>query len=375
MLPKAKKGVNSSKRLVPISVKSSSGKHFTFVSNIKLLEMKKQLFILTTALFSAFATNAQVSVSINNSDTTIVGGTSVNLTTTAVYPPFAGNYNNSVSGNFAIPDNDQVTGLTSTMLIETEADPAFLASELTALFISIQGGWIADMDIYLIAPDGSQIEICTDNGTNGTSISCTFTNNPDHPLISTWPGGSISGNIRPEQSFSNLTGPANGTWTLKVFDDSSGDLHVLTNWTLFFPLQNVVSYIWSPATGLSSSTVANPIASPMETTTYTVLIQDQNGTFASDEITITVNGFLDVEELVRPEFSIYPNPAQSQVSIDNLEVGSTITIFDVSGKIIYTASANNSIAEINVSAFVSGMYFVQVANQGIVVGTQKLQVK
>jgi hypothetical protein len=74
-------------------------------------------------------------------------------------------------------------------------------------------------------------------------------------------------------------------------------------------------------------------------------------------------------------FTLYPNPAQSQVSIDNLEIGSTITIFDVSGKIVYTAAANNSIAEINVSAFVSGMYFVQVANQGVLIGTQKLQVQ
>lgn len=47
------------------------------------------------------------------------------------------------------------------------------------------------------------------------------------------------------------------------------------------------SYSWTPVTGLSNATVANPIASPSETTTYTVVVSD--GTTQLDgQVTVTV---------------------------------------------------------------------------------------
>ncbi|NQU31868.1 MAG: DUF3494 domain-containing protein, partial [Bacteroidetes bacterium] len=48
-------------------------------------------------------------------------------------------------------------------------------------------------------------------------------------------------------------------------------------------------YLWTPATGLSSTTIANPVASPTATTTYT-LTESINGTCDStNSVTITVN--------------------------------------------------------------------------------------
>lgn len=49
------------------------------------------------------------------------------------------------------------------------------------------------------------------------------------------------------------------------------------------------TYNWSPATGLSSPTVANPSASPTSTTTYTVTITDINGCMATDMVNVMVN--------------------------------------------------------------------------------------
>ena len=50
------------------------------------------------------------------------------------------------------------------------------------------------------------------------------------------------------------------------------------------------TYSWAPATGLSSTTVANPVASPTATTTYTVTVSggDANCT-ATSQVTVTVN--------------------------------------------------------------------------------------
>ncbi|RNI32471.1 T9SS C-terminal target domain-containing protein [Rufibacter immobilis] len=51
-----------------------------------------------------------------------------------------------------------------------------------------------------------------------------------------------------------------------------------------------LTYSWSPAAGLSDPTVANPIASPSATTTYTVTVTNPAGTCVkTDQVKVTVN--------------------------------------------------------------------------------------
>ncbi|MBA0885574.1 SprB repeat-containing protein, partial [Flavobacterium undicola] len=49
------------------------------------------------------------------------------------------------------------------------------------------------------------------------------------------------------------------------------------------------SYSWSPSTGLSAINIANPIATPPTTTTYTVTATTANGCTATDQVVVTVN--------------------------------------------------------------------------------------
>ncbi|MBK7764288.1 MAG: hypothetical protein IPI46_13245 [Bacteroidetes bacterium] len=49
------------------------------------------------------------------------------------------------------------------------------------------------------------------------------------------------------------------------------------------------SYSWSPATGLSATNIAQPIASPLSTTTYTVTVTGTNGCTATDVVVVNVN--------------------------------------------------------------------------------------
>ena len=48
-------------------------------------------------------------------------------------------------------------------------------------------------------------------------------------------------------------------------------------------------YSWAPATGLSSTTISNPLASPTTTTTYTVTVSNASGCTATASVTVTVN--------------------------------------------------------------------------------------
>ena len=49
-----------------------------------------------------------------------------------------------------------------------------------------------------------------------------------------------------------------------------------------------ITYAWEPPTGLSDSRVSNPVASPTETTTYTVTLRTPGGCVASKSIQVTV---------------------------------------------------------------------------------------
>jgi len=53
--------------------------------------------------------------------------------------------------------------------------------------------------------------------------------------------------------------------------------------------QSGVSYQWSPTTGLSNANIANPIACPTATTTYTVVATFTNGCIVTQDVLVSVN--------------------------------------------------------------------------------------
>lgn len=56
-----------------------------------------------------------------------------------------------------------------------------------------------------------------------------------------------------------------------------------------FGTMPTVTYSWTPATGLSSTSVANPTAAPTATTTYTVSLTDANGCVGTSTVEVIVN--------------------------------------------------------------------------------------
>ena len=73
-----------------------------------------------------------------------------------------------------------------------------------------------------------------------------------------------------------------------------------------------VSYSWTPTADLSDATVANPIASPAATTTYTVVADFGAGCTATDQVTVTVDEcpscILSLDDIESTQVSCQPNP-------------------------------------------------------------------
>lgn len=61
------------------------------------------------------------------------------------------------------------------------------------------------------------------------------------------------------------------------------------NGAVYYQLNATLTYAWSPATGLSATNIANPVASPTSTQTYTVTTTLNGCTSASDSVVVTVN--------------------------------------------------------------------------------------
>jgi PKD repeat protein len=83
------------------------------------------------------------------------------------------------------------------------------------------------------------------------------------------------------------------------------------------------SYLWMPSTGLSNPAVANPVASPNSTATWTVIVTSAQGCQASDAVTVAV--------APQPEIDLAPSNVLCQ--------GDTLTL-QAEGADLYTWSPN-----------------------------------
>lgn len=141
-----------------------------------------------------------------------------------------------------------------------------------------------------------------------------------------------------------------------------------------------LTYNWTPSTGLSNPTTANPIASPTSTTIYTVTATDVNGCSNTDDITVTVstpifltdnvtnvscNGMCDGSISIaptggNPPFTYNWSPGGITIpNITNLCAGTyTVTVTDANGcteqlnsTVTQPSTINASLIPTNVTCF------------------------
>jgi cysteine-rich repeat protein len=133
----------------------------------------------------------------------------------------------------AIPDNDQVTGVTRGVMVAQ-------AGAITSMRVFIQSithTFDADLDIFLVAPNGTQRALSTDNGSTGDNYTATIFDD-SAPIAITAGTAPFTGPHRPQVSLATSQGVdfrrvgAAGTWNLRVFDDAAGDTGTFNGWTL-----------------------------------------------------------------------------------------------------------------------------------------------
>jgi gliding motility-associated-like protein len=119
-----------------------------------------------------------------------------------------------------------------------------------------------------------------------------------------------------------------------ITDGSSTQLNVLVT-------GNIVSYQWKPTTGLNNATIKDPVASPSTTTTYTLVVTDDNNCESSGSITITVSGRSKIS--VPNAFSPNGDGINDTWVITNLSIypGATVDVFNRYGQPVFHSENYN----------------------------------
>ena len=134
------------------------------------------------------------------------------------------------------------------------------------------------------------------------------------------------------------------------------------------------AFSWSPSTGLSNATVANPVASPLMTITYYLTVTDANNCTSMDSVMVSVDpcgtGINAASGVTGTGyFSIAPNPNRGSFSVilSSIPVNNLVAleIYNFLGKRVYSGSYMNGYAPlvipIDIGGMNKGIYLVKVS--------------
>ncbi len=98
--------------------------------------------------------------------------------------------------------------------------------------LNISHTWDSDLDVTLIAPDGTRVVLFQDLGGSSDNFSTTTFDDEAGTQISSG-SAPFNGTFRPSGSLSILDGKVGlGNWRLEITDDAGGDEGTLNNWSL-----------------------------------------------------------------------------------------------------------------------------------------------
>ena len=206
---------------------------------------------------------------------------------------------NYTTGGLSTPIPDVSTIQSSLVVSDTG-----VASDVNVR-IRLNHTFDADLDIFLIGPDGTTVELSTDNGGSGDNFGSgandctgTFTVFDDSAGTSITAGTApFNGPFKPEGLLSAFNGKSiNGTWKLQITDDLGGDVGTLFCWQLEIARRNFVCcgvpgtpLIVTAGSALTAESCAPPngAADPNETVTFNFSLNNA-GSGASTNLVATL---------------------------------------------------------------------------------------
>lgn len=129
--------------------------------------------------------------------------------------------------SIALPDES-----TTTTTLDVSSVPGAIDSLTVLLDISHLN--VADLDVFLVSPSGTRVELFTDVGSSGNNFVGTMLDDAASTPIN-FASAPFTGTFSPEGSLSDFVGEdPTGLWTLEITDDNAGTSGTLDGWALTF---------------------------------------------------------------------------------------------------------------------------------------------
>ncbi len=184
-----------------------------------------------------------------------------------------------------------------------------------------------------------------------------------------------SGSYTSFESLDNLIGcPLNGLWKLTIIDNWSSDNGYLFNWSIEFDslyyTSDITNIIWQGEAidnPNADTTFAVPTSVGLHEYTYTV--ENEYGCSYDTTVYVYVDMADNIINKVNNIFTVYPNPANNQLTISNKNaIIEKAEILDITGKLIMQIDLANytKTQTINISKLDKGVYFVRVNDNNLV---------
>jgi parallel beta-helix repeat protein len=165
----------------------------------------------------------------------------------------AGNSLIPSAGSGGCPVEPQVSGGTNFPLTVSCVGNLGGGVTVSAVSLSLTHTWVSDVELYLVSPEGQVLELSSGNGGQGDHYLNTVFTDTASVLVSAG-SAPFSGYFRPEGrqnqalcfpadtlpagtfNFANTfsSGSADGTWYLRIFDNTGGDAGQLLEWSVTF---------------------------------------------------------------------------------------------------------------------------------------------
>ena len=280
-----------------------------------------------------------VSVTLDGVDVSCFGQGDGSIVATAMGG--VGNYTYSWSNNQTTPNLENLDPGTISVTVEDgngcDATASITITQPDELFIDL----VDVIDVICFGEETGVIEVTGSGGNPTYQYSVDGTVFQDSPIFTDLAAGTYTVYILDllgctDELEATITQPTE--LIVNVGPDQTIDLGFSANINSIFSPFGAISYEWTPADGLSCTECPNPVASPVNTTTYTLTITDESGCTTTDEITIEVvkNRPIYIPNAFSPNFdgnndffTVYSGPAAANIQ--------AIRIFNRWGALVFEA--------------------------------------